>query len=303
MDFQNMFQTQGVLFLLMLLGFLLKKKGMINEGNKGFLSDLVINVTLPASIIKAFQIEFNREILQSGLVIFLVAVGIQMGSYLLAAVLYRKVETGHKKVLQYATICSNAGILGNPIAEGIFGSLGLLYASFYLIPQRTFMWSMGLTYFTEAPDRKSLVKKIATHPCILAVVFGIIIMVFQIPLPGVIDQTVKSLAGANTAVSMLFIGSILTGVRFADLWTPLTIYYNIVRLFLVPLLVWLCLLPLGLDELVTGVSVVLAAMPAASVTAIMASKYHCDEVFATKCVVSTTILSMITIPLWCLFLG
>lgn len=303
MDFQNMFQTQGVLFLLMLLGFLLKKKGMINEGNKGLLSDLVINVTLPASIIKAFQIEFNREILQSGLVIFLVAVGIQLGSYLLAAVLYQKVETGHKKVLQYATICSNAGILGNPIAEGIFGSLGLLYASFYLIPQRTFMWSMGLTYFTEAPDRKSLVKKIATHPCILAVVFGIIIMVFQIPLPGVIDQTVKSLAGANTAVSMLFIGSILTGVRFADLWTPLTIYYNIVRLFLVPLLVWLCLLPLGLDELVTGVSVVLAAMPAASVTAIMASKYHCDEVFATKCVVSTTILSMITIPLWCLFLG
>ena len=303
MDFQNMFQTQGVLFLLMLLGFLLKKKGMINEGNKGLLSDLVINVTLPASIIKAFQIEFNREILQSGLVIFLVAVGIQMGSYLLAAVLYRKVETGHKKVLQYATICSNAGILGNPIAEGIFGSLGLLYASFYLIPQRTFMWSMGLTYFTEAPDRKTLVKKIATYPCILAVAFGIIIMVFQIPLPGVIDQTVKSLAGANTAVSMLFIGSILTGVRFADLWTPLTIYYNIVRLFLVPLLVWLCLLPLGLDELVTGVSVVLAAMPAASVTAIMASKYHCDEVFATKCVVSTTILSMITIPLWCLFLG
>ena len=303
MDFQNMFQTQGMLFLLMLLGFLLKKRGMINEGNKGLLSDLVINVTLPASIIKAFQIEFNREILQSGLVIFLVAVGIQLGSYLLAAVLYQKVETGHKKVLQYATICSNAGILGNPIAEGIFGSLGLLYASFYLIPQRTFMWSMGLTYFTEAPDRKSLVKKIATHPCILAVVFGIIIMVFQIPLPGVIDQTVKSLAGANTAVSMLFIGSILTGVRFADLWTPLTIYYNIVRLFLVPLLVWLCLLPLGLDELVTGVSVVLAAMPAASVTAIMASKYHCDEVFATKCVVSTTILSMITIPLWCLFLG
>ena len=303
MDFQNMFQTQGVLFLLMLLGFLLKKKGMINEGNKVLLSDLVINVTLPASIIKAFQIEFNREILQSGLVIFLVAVGIQMGSYLLAAVLYRKVETGHKKVLQYATICSNAGILGNPIADGIFGSLGLLYASFYLIPQRTFMWSMGLTYFTEAPDRKTLVKKIATHPCILAVVFGIIIMVFQIPLPGVIDQTVKSLAGANTAVSMLFIGSILTGVRFADLWTPLTIYYNIVRLFLVPLLVWLCLLPLGLDELVTGVSVVLAAMPAASVTAIMASKYHCDEVFATKCVVSTTTLSMITIPLWCLFLG
>lgn len=303
MDFQNMFQTQGVLFLLMLLGFLLKKKGMINEGNKGFLSDLVINVTLPASIIKAFQIEFNREILQSGLVIFLVAVGIQMGSYLLAAVLYRKVETGHKKVLQYATICSNAGILGNPIAEGIFGSLGLLYASFYLIPQRTFMWSMGLTYFTEAPDRKSLVKKIATHPCILAVAFGIIIMVFQIPLPGVIDQTVKSLAGANTAVSMLFIGSVLAGVPFKSLWNKLTVYYGVIRLFFIPFLVWAGCSLFHLDPTVLGVSVVLAGMPAASTTAILADRYDCDAVFSAKCVVSTTLLSMITVPLWCLFLG
>lgn len=303
MNFQNMFQTQGMLFLLLLLGFLLRKRGIINESNKGLLSDLVINVTLPASIIKAFEMDFDREIFQSGLIIFLVAIGIQVGAYLLAGVLYRKVETSHKKVLQYATICSNAGILGNPIAEGIFGSLGLLYASFYLIPQRTFMWSMGLTYFTEAPDRKTLVKKVITHPCILAVALGILLMVFQIHLPGVIDQTVQSLGGANTAVSMLFIGSILTGVRFVDLWTPLTLYYNVVRLFLVPFLVWICLLPFGLDQLVIGVSVVLAAMPAASVTAILAAKYHCDEVFATKCVVSSTLLSMATVPLWCLALG
>ena len=38
------------------------------------------------------------------------------------------------KVLKYATMASNAGILGNPVAEGIFGSMGLFYASFYLIP-------------------------------------------------------------------------------------------------------------------------------------------------------------------------
>ena len=47
-----------------------------------------------------------------------------------------------------------------------------------------------------------------------------------------------------------------------------------------------------------GISVVLAAMPAASTTAILAAKYGGDEVFATKCVVFTTLLSMVSAPVW-----
>ena len=145
MDFNNLFIMQGMLFSLMLLGLYLRKIGMITDSNRELLTDLVVNVTLPCSIVKSFEMEFNGEILRSCLVIFLVAIGIQIGSFLLSYMLYPGVEEKHKKVLQYATICSNAGILGNPIAEGIFGPLGLMYASVYLIPQRTFMWSMGLT--------------------------------------------------------------------------------------------------------------------------------------------------------------
>ncbi len=303
MDFNNLFEMQGMLFSLMILGLLLKKRGLITAGNKELLTDLVINVTLPCSIVKSFQMDFSREILNSCMVIFLVAIGIQAGSYVLSYILYRGVDTKHRKVLQYATICSNAGILGNPIAEGIYGALGLLYASIYLIPQRTFMWSLGLTYFTECPDRKSLVKKVGTHPCIIAVAVGLFLMIFQLKLPGFVNQTVKTLAGANTGLSMLFIGSILAGVSLKSLWNKLTVYYAFIRLFLVPFLVWAVCYALGLDGLVTGVSVVLAGMPAASVTAILAAKYNCDEVFATKCVVSSTLLSMVTVPLWCIFLA
>lgn len=303
MNFENLFTMQGMLFSLLLLGLLLRKIGMITDKNRELLTDLVINVTLPCSIIKSFEMEFSAEILRSCMVIFLVAMVIQLGSYALSFVLYPSMDRSRKKVLQYATICSNAGILGNPIAEGIFGARGLLYASVYLIPQRTFMWSLGLTYFTECPDKKQLVKKVATHPCIIAVALGLFLMVTQLRLPGFVDQTVRTLAGANTGVSMLFIGSILAGQSFRAMWTPLTAYYSFVRLLLVPFLTWLPCTLLGLDPLVTGVAVVLAGMPAASVTAILAAKYNCDEVFATKCVVSSTLLSMVTAPLWCLFLA
>lgn len=294
---------QGMLFTIMILGYIFRKAGMISDEGKSLLTDLVLYVTLPASIIKSFQIEFNHQILVSCMVVIVVAAGIQVGAWLLGMILYPGFPDERKKVLQYATICSNAGILGNPIAEGIFGSMGLLYASIYTIPQRTFMWSIGLTYFTQAPDMKTLIKKVSTHPCIVSVVIGMLIMVFQIPVPGFLSLTIKNIAGGNTFLAMSLVGTILAEVPFRSLPEKDTVYYSFIRLFFIPFLVYLACHFAQVDSLVTGVSVVLSGMPSASVTAVLAAKYGKDEVFATKCVVLSTLLSMVTVPLWCLFLA
>lgn len=294
---------QGMLFTIMILGYIFRKAGMISNEGKSLLTDLVLYVTLPASIIKSFQIEFNHQILVSCMVVIVVAAGIQVGAWLLGMILYPGFPDERKKVLQYATICSNAGILGNPIAEGIFGSMGLLYASIYTIPQRTFMWSIGLTYFTQAPDMKTLIKKVSTHPCIVSVVIGMLIMVFQIPVPGFLSLTIKNIAGGNTFLAMSLVGTILAEVPFRSLPEKDTVYYSFIRLFFIPFLVYLACHFAQVDSLVTGVSVVLSGMPSASVTAVLAAKYGKDEVFATKCVVLSTLLSMVTVPLWCLFLA
>ena len=303
MDFTGLFEMQGMLFTIMILGYIFRKAGMISDEGKSLLTDLVLYVTLPASIIKSFQIEFNHQILVSCIVVIVVAAGIQVGAWLLGMILYPGFPDERKKVLQYATICSNAGILGNPIAEGIFGSMGLLYASIYTIPQRTFMWSIGLTYFTQAPDMKTLIKKVSTHPCIVSVVIGMLIMVFQIPVQGFLSLTIKNIAGGNTFLAMSLVGTILAEVPFRSLPEKDTVYYSFIRLFFIPFLVYLACNFAQVDSLVTGVSVVLSGMPSASVTAVLAAKYGKDEVFATKCVVLSTLLSMVTVPLWCLFLA
>ena len=303
MDFTGLFEMQGMLFTIMILGYIFRKAGMISDEGKSLLTDLVLYVTLPASIIKSFQIEFNHQILVSCIVVIVVAAGIQVGAWLLGMILYPGFPDERKKVLQYATICSNAGILGNPIAEGIFGSMGLLYASIYTIPQRTFMWSIGLTYFTQAPDMKTLIKKVSTHPCIVSVVIGMLIMVFQIPVQGFLSLTIKNIAGGNTFLAMSLVGTILAEVPFRSLPEKDTVYYSFIRLFFIPFLVYLACHFAQVDSLVTGVSVVLSGMPSASVTAVLAAKYGKDEVFATKCVVLSTLLSMVTVPLWCQFLA
>lgn len=74
-------------------------------------------------------------------------------------VMFRKEPEGRYKCLQYGTICSNAGFLGNPIAEGIYGAEGLVLASVYLIPQRIMMWSSGLAVFSGSSDKMKTLKK------------------------------------------------------------------------------------------------------------------------------------------------
>ena len=52
-----------------------------------------------------------------------------------------------------------------------------------------------------------------------------------------------------------------------------------------------------------GVAVIMTGMPAGATAAIFAARYDSDAPFAAKTVVLTTLISMITIPAWCLFIG
>ena len=304
MNLSNLLTMQCMLIALMFLGYFLMKIGMIDAGGKKLLMDLVIYVTLPCSIVKSFIIEFNGEIFKNCIQIFIVSIVFCVLAWILGKFIFPGYEEKRKKVLQYGTICSNAGILGNPVAEGAFGSMGLLYASIYLIPLRTFMWSVGITYFTEAPSKKALVKKVVTHPCIIAVGIGLVLMLMQWSLPGFLGTTVASLASANTSLSMMLIGTILCSVPWREMVDKDSLYYCFIRLVVDPAIIYVVCRIFHVETLVMGVSVLLAAMPAASVTAVMAAKYDKDANFAARIVALSTILSMVTAPLWCLlFVG
>lgn len=295
----ELINLQGQLFLLVAAGVLLRKLHIIPEAGKSILTDLVIYLILPCNIVNSFRMEFDLDILKRFLVILAISVTIQLVCMILNQVLYRGQPAAKRRVLQYATVCSNAGFMGNPIAEGVFGAEGLMYASIFLVPQRIVMWSAGVSYFTECPDRKSLIKKVVTHPCIVAVYIGLFLLISQMPLPAFLGDTIKSVGNCTTTVSMVLIGTILAEVDPRTILNKTVVYYSAVRLVLIPLLVFAGCRLMNVDPLLTGVSVLLAGMPAGSTTAILSAKYDGDYIFATKCVVFTTVLSLVTIPLWC----
>lgn len=303
MEISGLFQLQMMMFVLMGVGVYLRKVNIITQEGKGVLTDLIIDVILPCNIITAFSKPFEREQMMAGLQILVISIVLQMFCTLISATCYQKVPKKQRMILQYGTVCSNAGFLGNPVAEGLYGSLGLLYASIYLIPQRIVMWSAGVSYFTECPDRKTVVKKVLKHPCIIAVEIGIVLMITRLQLPVFLQKSISSLGGCTTAITMIFIGTVLAEAGLRNMVSRISLMYAAIRLFGIPLVVMAGCKMAHIDPVVSGLSVVLAAMPAGSTTAILASKYHGDEVFATQCVVFTTLLSMLLLPVWCLVLN
>ena len=301
-DFNNLIDLQIEIFILIFIGYVLRKINIISKANRKSLTDLVIDVVLPANIIYSFMIEMTSEIIISSLEILLVSIVIQIGCQLFGKYFFTKANKQQQSVLQYGTICSNAGFMGSPLIQGLYGLDGLLFASIYLIPQRIVMWSGGVACFTDAKG-KDVIKKVITHPCIIAVFIGMIIMITQVQLPNFLTVTIQSVSNCTIALSMIVIGGILAEIRFREVINGLTIYYSVIRLIIIPLLVLAGCVLCSLPTLVTGVATVLAGMPAGSTTAILAEKYNGDSRLAVEIVFLSTALSLFTIPLLCLIIN
>lgn len=300
--YDELFTLLGTIFVMMVAGFILQKRGIVSEAGKKSLANMILYLILPCNIIKAFCMEITADEIWTMSEVLIISVGIQLFYVVLTKTLYNRFKDGEKQVYQYATVCSNAGFLGNPISQGVFGDLGLLYASVFIIPQRIVMWTAGISYFTKASSRLEAVRKVALHPCIVAIYIGLFLFFSQIQLPAVVDKTITGFSQCTTGMTMLYIGTVLADVDFRTLATKKQIYFAALRLVLIPAVVYGVLLLCQADPLVIGVCVLMTAMPAGNTTAILAGKYDADEETAVKCVVFTTALSVITTPLWSMLL-
>ena len=125
-EISSLLTLQGQLALLTLIGFFLARKGIINAQGRKCLTDLLINVILPANIIQSFLVEFSWDVLKSSASILVISLALQIGCVVLCALGYNWLPFAKRSVYQYGTVCSNGAFLGSALVDGIWGSSGLL---------------------------------------------------------------------------------------------------------------------------------------------------------------------------------
>ncbi|HPB41506.1 MAG TPA: AEC family transporter [Sphaerochaeta sp.] len=300
LDVSTLWSLQGQLLLLIAAGALVRRLKLIDEEGQAALTNVVLYVTLPCSILLSFMMEVDHSLLSHLLVVFLLSAGVQVFSFTLSKLHYRNVEESKRNVLRYGLLVSNAGFMGLPIAGLLFGQLGYIYASIYLIPQRVVMWSAGLALFGDRNQSFGVrMKQVAVHPCMIAVYLGFLLMFTSLALPSFVTKTLASLGNSTTALSMLLIGSLLAEPGQNPFHADRSLlHFTVLRLLVIPLASFLICRMIGIDPVITGAGVILAAMPGGSTTVILASKYGSDTAYASKLVVFSTLLSLLSIPLW-----
>ena len=285
----------------MAVAFAVTKAGLFSTKARADLTNVVIYVILPCNIFSSFHKGITPETLRQCAIVLVAALALQLFYMLLNRIMYVRFPPEQRIVVQYATMVNNAGFMGLPVIESVFGDIGLLYGAIALIPLRVSMWTAGLSLFTRTDRRQSL-KAVATHPCIWAVILGFAYALSPLELPAFLSGTIEMVGNCTTVLTMFIVGSILSGVDPKNMLDKRCLYYSFFRLLAIPALAFGVLTLLKVDPLTTGVVALSSAMPAATMTAMLAEKYGKDSVFASKLVFISTILSMVTLPLIAAFL-
>ena len=285
-----------VVFLLILVGVYAKKMGIINnESNKG-LSSLLLNITLPLYIITSFNLKYSPELLKNLLVIFFFGLTIHPMNYIVGKLLFCKYSSSRRDTMIFCSVFSNCGFMAFPILEGLYGKMGIFYGSVFLAPFNLYLWSMGVRLYNN--NTKGFKLKNILNPGILAILGGLIIFIFSIPLPTSIKKTAEAVGSMTTPISMIITGVILADVKLNTLLKDKSLYYvSFMKLIGTPALAIIIMFMLRADTLISGLSILLAAMPTAAMASVFAEQYQKDKEYSSKAVFITTALSLISLPL------
>ena len=194
--------------------------------------------------------------------------------------------------------------MGFPLIRALFGEEGILYASSYVTVFNILLWSVGYVFFADKMPIKKLLKNLITCPPIIAVVVGLIIYLFKIPVTNIIADPISSVGAMTTPISMIVTGVAMGEAGIVRLIKQKHLLYGLfIRLILIPMVSLLVFYIFNISGIVATVTLVLEACPCAAITTMFAIQYGHDQKYAAALVVISTICSIVTLPLYVYLIG
>lgn len=184
----------------------------------------------------------------------------------------------------------------------LLGAKGLLYAVLFSMPLNIMLYGFTPLLLGRAePVARRFDKRMLLNVPFYATAAALGLLIGRVHLPEFISSLLTMLGALQTPLSMMIIGMILASARLADVMRGIKVYgYSAIRLALLPLLAFAALKALGMSGLLLSVPVLITAMPAAAMSVVLVQRSGLDSVYASRLVVVSTLISVISIPLMAL---
>ena len=304
MDFSTILGQMIMLLLMMILGYLARRKNLLDDHVNASLSKVVLNVTLPAQIITSFAMEGAE--LTNGEVG--AAFGLSCLVYLFYAVLaiicvhLLRLPRADWGTYKYMIIFGNIGFMGFPVITAIFGAKALVYAVIMNIVFNLLVFSYGIKLITDGQENAGSFtwRKLINMPLISSAL-TLVLFFLHIKLPAVVNTALFTMGDATTPMAMLILGCTIAEMPLRELFDEWRVYvFTAIKLLLMPVLVFLLLhlLP-GFDagSLLGKVLVVLSSVPVATNATMLSIEYGGNNKLVARGIFFSTIFSVLTIPL------
>lgn len=301
-QFFQMLDLQLTFLLNLMIGVFAYRANMITDENRSRFISLILNILMPALVFNSFK-NLTPDLLRDGLWVFIASLLIYIAAYFIGAFAYRDFDDEKQRILHYATLVNNVGLAGQPLSASMYGDIGTIFSSIYLVPHRIFMWTVGISILSDDDNTGgSALYKLIRNPSIIALVLGMIRGLWQIPIPSFVDRSIGQMAATVSPIAAIMIGSIIATIDLNSLFEKGVFRYMFIRLFAIPATVLIASKTVGLDETIIGVLTIMSAMPAGTTTALLADNYGLDVQLSSKVVFVSTVLAIITVPILMLFI-
>lgn len=302
-DFGEVVTQMAVMLLIVATGYAMRRFHWLDEKADAVFSQMIVRMTAPCLVF--YGIVSNRDRLWSGsLPLVLLAVS---GTVLLAALFSlllfrgRHLHQDHRKVLRVTTMFGNVSFLGIPLCYGLFGEVGLLYASLYAAAQDVLFWSVGVAMMGSGPVRMDWKRLV--NPSLVGIVLAGLLVWTGLPVPAFVMKATSTVGAATLPLSLLVVGAGFHGIRLDIRTITALLPVGGLKLILIPAIMAFVLTFVPMDPTARAVLAIEIAMPSAAATVALARTNNQDWHFAAGAVMMTTVLSAITIPLMVLLLN
>lgn len=288
-----------LLLLLMSLGYVgARKKLLTPEFTKGA-SWLTMNVFLTATILNAAfagATELGLAEIGRVLLFFTLSFGF---CYALSFALTRLLRIDRERAPVFELLVSvvNNMYVGLPVVQLLYGpGRPAVYMAISCLPFNFLLFSYGVWRLRGGGKGAVRWRDMLSVPMISTLV-TLVLILLRPPVPGVIKDMASTISGATVPLSMIVIGSSLGRVSLLDAFREKSLYLaSFLRLIAAPVLVWLLLGSLCGEKLLADTMVITAACPSGVLVSILSIQYGQDVEYASKGVLMSTALSMLTIP-------
>jgi predicted permease len=297
------------LFILLFIGFFMRKRGHIDERVTKGLSSILVMVGMPLMMIHGLQQPFSPARLSDlGVMVGGYAVSILSGVTVCAlyCVIRRRKLRDSGAWLNCAAF-SNAIFMARPIAVEVWGDDAFFPLTGAMFCYNLLSFTLGVSLFKmggEGAGEKSGggVKRallgVVQNPAIVCGAVGFALFAGSVTLPTPVFFALDMVVGITTPLAMIIIGSQLAAFKLREIFQDGRVYVlTAVRLVVAPLCTALLLFPLVKSPLLMGLLVLTAVMPTGTAVAVFAERYGNNPALVSRTVFVSTLLSIITIPL------